>query len=84
MYVGRCLRTVPQWICAFLTTFLLLNVKPENTYLDSYDCNETAAQRWLIRKGPTNVQVYGTGYCLDGGSSEYFGPDEFAYYLFCE
>ena len=51
--------------------FLTLNLRI--THLDSYDCNQTASQRWLIRKGPTRVQVYGTNYCLDAGSSEHFG-----------
>ena len=35
-----------------------------------YDCNETNAQRWLITRGNTKVQLAGTNFCLDAGSSK--------------
>ena len=36
---------------------------------DSYDCNGTGAQNWVIGSGTTSVQVAGTNYCLDAGDS---------------
>lgn len=38
----------------------------------SYDCNGTNAQKWLIDRGNTKVQVAGTNFCLDAGSSTSF------------
>ena len=35
----------------------------------SYDCNGTNAQKWIINRANTKVQVAGTNYCLDAGSS---------------
>ncbi len=35
-----------------------------------YDCNETNAQQWLITRGNTKVQLAGTNFCLDAGSSK--------------
>ena len=34
----------------------------------SYDCNGTNAQKWIINRDTTSVQVAGTNYCLDAGS----------------
>ena len=38
-----------------------------------YDCNGTAAQRWVLTRSPTGpgtqVRVAGTNYCLDAGAS---------------
>ena len=40
-------------------------------FVNSYDCNNTPAQKWAIStEGNTKVQVYGTNFCLDAGSSE--------------
>eukprot|EP00914_Ancora_sagittata_P001072 GHVO01002830.1.p1 GENE.GHVO01002830.1~~GHVO01002830.1.p1 ORF type:complete len:287 (-),score=7.29 GHVO01002830.1:45-905(-) len=39
------------------------------TPVEIYDCNETNAQRWVISRGSTKVQVAGTNYCLDAGST---------------
>ena len=43
----------------------------------SYDCNGSAAQKWLINAGQTAVQVAGTNYCLDAGDSKSFRLCEF-------
>ena len=37
----------------------------------SYDCNGTAAQKWVLSSGTTSIQLAGTNYCLDAGSCEY-------------
>lgn len=37
---------------------------------DSYDCNGTPAQQWVLNKGNTKIQVNGTNFCLDAGSSK--------------
>lgn len=37
----------------------------------SYDCNGTPAQTWTIAPGETKVQLTGTNFCLDAGSSAY-------------
>ena len=37
----------------------------------SYDCNGTNAQKWSINSATTAVQVAGTNYCLDAGSSTF-------------
>ncbi|KAJ7495530.1 G-X-X-X-Q-X-W domain-containing protein [Mycena latifolia] len=34
-----------------------------------YDCNGSQAQKWVIKRGKGSVQVAGTNYCLDAGSS---------------
>lgn len=34
-----------------------------------YDCNGSNAQKWVIAKGTTAVQVAGTNFCLDAGSN---------------
>ena len=41
------------------------------TNLRSYDCNGTAAQKWVLNSGTTSIQLAGTNYCLDAGSSMY-------------
>ena len=38
-------------------------------YDNSYDCNGTNAQKWIINRGTTAVQVAGTNYCLDAGTT---------------
>ena len=38
-----------------------------------YDCNGTPAQNWDLVKGSTKVQLDGTDFCLDAGSSAYRG-----------
>ena len=35
----------------------------------SYDCNGTPAQNWTITTGETKVQLAGTNFCLDAGST---------------
>ncbi|KAJ3516408.1 hypothetical protein NLJ89_g1150 [Agrocybe chaxingu] len=39
------------------------------TAVQVYDCNDTPAQRWFITRGSTKVQLAGTNFCLDAGSS---------------
>ncbi|KJA15305.1 carbohydrate-binding module family 13 protein [Hypholoma sublateritium FD-334 SS-4] len=39
------------------------------TPVQVYDCNKTNAQRWLITRGNTKVQLAGTNFCLDAGSN---------------
>ncbi|KAF8960448.1 G-X-X-X-Q-X-W domain-containing protein [Flammula alnicola] len=39
------------------------------TPVQIYDCNGTPAQRWFINRGSTKVQLAGTNFCLDAGSS---------------
>jgi len=43
----------------------------DGTVVQIYDCNGTAAQRWVTTKGgaPTRVQLAGTNFCLDAGSN---------------
>lgn len=40
----------------------------------SYDCNGTGAQKWVLNRGNGKVQVAGTNFCLDAGSSAYLVP----------
>ena len=35
----------------------------------SFDCNGTPAQKWVIARGRGHVQLAGTNFCLDAGSS---------------
>ncbi|KAG5637604.1 hypothetical protein H0H81_003996 [Sphagnurus paluster] len=37
------------------------------TPVQIYDCNGTQAQKWLIQRGDTRVQLAGTEFCLDAG-----------------
>ncbi|TFK65369.1 carbohydrate-binding module family 13 protein/putative endo-1,3-beta-glucanase, partial [Pluteus cervinus] len=39
------------------------------TPVQIYDCNGTGAQKWVIKNGETKVQLAGTNFCLDAGSS---------------
>ncbi|KAF8966640.1 G-X-X-X-Q-X-W domain-containing protein [Flammula alnicola] len=39
------------------------------TPVQIYDCNGTGAQKWFYVRGSTKVQLAGTNFCLDAGSS---------------
>ena len=57
----------------------IISIKPKLPSLAQskirYDCNETAAQKWIIGRGtPTPVLLAGTGFCLDAGESEAIAP----------
>ncbi|KAH6867250.1 ricin B lectin domain-containing protein, partial [Coprinopsis sp. MPI-PUGE-AT-0042] len=39
------------------------------TPVQIYDCNGTPAQNWTINHGPTKIQLAGTSFCMDAGSS---------------
>jgi hypothetical protein len=39
------------------------------TPVQIYDCNQTPAQQWFIRRGSTKVRVAWTNFCLDAGST---------------
>ncbi|KDQ25612.1 carbohydrate-binding module family 13 protein, partial [Pleurotus ostreatus PC15] len=39
------------------------------TPVQIYDCNGTAAQKWIVQKGQTKVRLAGTNFCLDAGSN---------------
>ena len=41
------------------------------TFALSYDCNGTSAQNWVINDDETTVQVAGTNFCLDAGTSKH-------------
>ena len=45
----------------------------------SFDCNGTPAQQWTFNPGFTKVQVTGTNFCLDAGSSESESPAHFVW-----
>ncbi|KAF8198504.1 G-X-X-X-Q-X-W domain-containing protein [Pholiota molesta] len=44
-------------------------VLANGTPVQIYDCNGTPAQNWLFTRGSTKVQLAGTNFCLDAGSS---------------
>ena len=35
---------------------------------NSFDCNSTPAQNWVLERGPTKVKLFGTKFCLDAGT----------------
>ncbi|KAF8960459.1 G-X-X-X-Q-X-W domain-containing protein [Flammula alnicola] len=39
------------------------------TPVQIYDCNGTPAQRWIVNRGSTKVQLAGTNFCLDAGTT---------------
>ncbi|KAJ3507120.1 hypothetical protein NLJ89_g6487 [Agrocybe chaxingu] len=39
------------------------------TPVQIYDCNQTPAQRWILNRGSTKVQLAETNFCLDAGST---------------
>jgi len=41
----------------------------DGTPVQIYDCNETAAQRWLITPGSGEIALAGTPFCLDAGAN---------------
>ncbi|KAL4268545.1 Carbohydrate-binding module family 13 protein [Pleurotus pulmonarius] len=45
------------------------NVQSNGTPVQIFDCNGSGAQRWVINRGSTKVQLAGTNFCLDAGSS---------------
>ncbi|KIK00147.1 carbohydrate-binding module family 13 protein, partial [Laccaria amethystina LaAM-08-1] len=45
------------------------NVLANGTPVQIFDCNGTGAQKWVVSKGATKVQLSGTNFCLDGGSN---------------
>ncbi|KAJ3552595.1 hypothetical protein NM688_g4074 [Phlebia brevispora] len=45
------------------------DVVADGTPVQIYDCNGTPAQQWVIQSGNTAVQLAGTNFCLDAGSS---------------
>ncbi|KAF7436058.1 hypothetical protein PC9H_002884 [Pleurotus ostreatus] len=45
------------------------NVRANGTAVDIFDCNLTTAQNWVIAPGSTKVQLEGTNFCLDAGST---------------
>ena len=46
-----------------------MSTVPDLPYDNSYDCNGTPAQNWVFAKGSTKVQLSGTNFCLDAGTS---------------
>lgn len=38
------------------------------TPVQIYDCNGSGAQKWILSRGRTQLQVAGTNFCLDAGS----------------
>ncbi|TEB34140.1 G-X-X-X-Q-X-W domain-containing protein [Coprinellus micaceus] len=45
------------------------NVQENGTPVQIYDCNGSAAQKWVITNGGTKVRLAGTNFCLDAGST---------------
>ncbi|KAJ9110960.1 hypothetical protein QFC20_002726 [Naganishia adeliensis] len=47
------------------------NTRADGTAVDLYDCNDTAAQKWVFTRGTTGGQIRlaGSNYCLDAGSN---------------
>ncbi|KAF4573626.1 Ricin B lectin domain-containing protein [Pleurotus pulmonarius] len=45
------------------------DVQSNGTPVQIFDCNGSPAQTWVIKPGPTKVQLAGTNFCLDAGSS---------------
>ncbi|MCF1193335.1 RICIN domain-containing protein, partial [Mangrovimonas sp. AS39] len=45
------------------------DVVANGTPVQIYDCNGTPAQNWTITTGETKVQLAGTNFCLDAGST---------------
>ncbi|RDB27190.1 Endo-1,4-beta-xylanase A [Hypsizygus marmoreus] len=41
----------------------------DGTAVQIYDCNGTPAQKWVIGRANTKVQLAGTNFCLDAGST---------------
>ena len=37
-------------------------------FRNSFDCDNTPAQQWVLNRGPTKVKLFGTDFCLDSGS----------------
>lgn len=63
-------RTGLQCRCESVGLLLRLAVFVLTAHL-SYDCNGTPAQIWTVTAdpGPTKLQLAGTNFCLDAGSS---------------
>ncbi|KAL0952119.1 hypothetical protein HGRIS_008748 [Hohenbuehelia grisea] len=45
------------------------NVRANGTPVQVYDCNGSGAQNWIINTASTKVQLAGTNFCLDAGST---------------
>lgn len=44
------------------------NMQANGTPVQVYECNGSAAQKWIINRANTKVQLSGTNFCLDAGS----------------
>ena len=53
------------FLSLWLTCFFCL------TICERYDCNGNQAQRWIIKRGSTKVQLAGTNFCLDAGMGQW-------------
>ncbi|KAL0961332.1 hypothetical protein HGRIS_006289 [Hohenbuehelia grisea] len=45
------------------------NVRENGTPVQIYDCNGTGAQKWVLNSANTKVQLAGTNFCLDAGTT---------------
>ncbi|KAJ8514806.1 hypothetical protein ONZ45_g7709 [Pleurotus djamor] len=45
------------------------NIVANGTPVQIYECNGSTAQNWVIKAGSTKVQLAGTNFCLDAGST---------------
>lgn len=64
-----CQRDSRSNVCGW-TTYSALHDHDLTNFMVSYDCNGTGAQRWVIKRGSTKVQVAGKNFCLDAGSGQ--------------
>ncbi|KAJ7917764.1 carbohydrate-binding module family 13 protein [Mycena leptocephala] len=55
--------------CLDVRGAVFANGTPVQMQVFLYDCNGSQAQKWIIKRGRGSVQVAGTSYCLDAGSS---------------
>ena len=67
MFVEQNLQMEHQYKCNYVISEVFLS----QTLFHSYDCNGTAAQRWLIISSSGKIELAGTPFCLDAGTSAY-------------
>jgi hypothetical protein len=65
--------TVHPSKCMLLFSVRIIWSTTNLTWKNSFDCNGSGAQNWVIQQNSTKVQLAQSNFCLDAGSSKFLG-----------
>ena len=72
-----------EHLCRCKSSLRVFKFSSLSTQRYRYDCNGTQAQRWIINRGSTKVQIAGTNFCLDAGTSQWFNLSAIIELIIC-